>query len=128
DARARRRVPVHEPSVAAIAHGLGNAYCLAGRQKDAEPRFREALRIARDRPGETGTIRLSSKNSLVQVLLQLGKVGEADLLAQELVPETEAQFGKDDPRSIVARETMNKVHIRAARLGEAIRSARDVLE
>jgi CHAT domain-containing protein/tetratricopeptide (TPR) repeat protein len=125
---ARRAFATDHPAVAAAVHGLGVAYAGGMRYDESEACEREALKFARAHPAETGTLRLSALNSLVEVLLKKANYKEALPLCEESVKGVEEALGPDDWRTNVARDTMAKVYLSAKRPADAIPVARVALK
>ena len=125
---ARRSFAADHPAVAAAVHGLGTAYAGGRRYDESEACLREALKIARDHPAETGTLRLSARNNLVEVLLKKAKYVEAIPLCEESVKEVEEALGPDDWRTNITRDTLAKVYLSAKRPADSIPVARKALK
>jgi CHAT domain-containing protein/tetratricopeptide (TPR) repeat protein len=127
-ARIRRAFPAGHPEIANALAGFGYACSLASDHRAAEAALREALEIARARPAETGDLRLSVRNNLVEVMVKGGKAAEAMKLSEESVNDAEKTYGANDRRTSQARETMAKVYLSAKRPADAVEPARAALK
>ena len=121
---AREHLPEADEARMRAIGDLAIAYDEANRVDDAEPIYREQLRMQRGVFGERDRRTLQTTANLGGLLIVAGRVDEAERMLRTAVEGYRETFGEDDGETIVAKQHLANLLISLDRFAEA----RDLLD
>jgi CHAT domain-containing protein/tetratricopeptide (TPR) repeat protein len=125
--QAKRSAGPDDPLVGQVSLALGMAYSRGDREKDAVPKYRDALAIGRARP-DRSALRFSAIYHLTGALLKSTQFDEAVKCGEEALRISEAEYGPEDSKTNAARNILTQAYLASKHPADALPLARRALE
>jgi len=109
-------------------HNLALTYKRVGRYEDAEPIYKDVLKIRRRVQGNQGEETLITASTLAKLYEDSGRLSEAEPLAREVLRGHEAIYGKDHPETLLSADGLGSVLRRLGKYEEAAALHKRALE
>src|SRR5207248_1182109 len=108
-------------------HNLALRYQTQGKIAQAEPLYREVLKVRTARLGANHPDTLAIKNNLAAICQSLGHPDQAEPLLEELLASCIATLGADHPDTLITQNKLAALYQDQGKYPEAEKTLRDCL-
>ena len=112
-------MPEEERAVSLLQNNLGRLLQDQGKLSEAEPLYREALKVSRRTLGDTHSNTLSGINNLGGLLQYQGKLSEAEPLFREALDALRRTLGETHPNTLSSINNLASLLYTQGKLDEA---------